>query len=1117
MYERALKVLADCGAGLSSEEFLDALWLATHLASAPADALARAGRKSAIPSDGDPPAEDLVDTVPGDADGHPGPSNIFPGARSRRSRGDLHGSPAAPATHGRTAVPPTVPAVSVRPPGEKALGTAELALGRALRPLRLHRPDPGRTELDVPRTVMTMAETGLPDVVLRSAKEQWLDLAILVDDGVSMLLWQRLATEVRLLMERSGAFRFIHTFSLDTHAPDGPLLGYRPFGTAPATLLPSAVLDPSGSTLLLVVSDGVGHAWRDGRMHDLLNRLAGVGPIAVLHTLPPRMWTGTGIQTERWRVTAHRPAAANRTWRVTDPVLPPEFRSFDGVPVPVLAPMSGLVATWARLVGSAGTSALLPLLTPSPSQARGVPRTADSDTNRAPNAVLERFRDVASTDAYRLAAHLAAVAPMPVPAMQLVRQALGPPVDSGHLAEIFLSGLLRRVGGTDRPPQQWQFDFAEGTRRILLGTVPPPELLRTARTITGRLAELSGRALSFLAWLPQPDGQEQVSAGQQAFTWVDARAMRRLGIPLPDTPAPPTTPPRYDLAIRTRHSPSTPPGLAARDVVIPWSSREETDPKSATIDTLRQMGLTLGDAAAKIVFIAPSGVKALPPYAAVVGFTHRWVDAYADGSVLELADSEPYSEGIGNVTKPDVILSWAQVGGPQTDGMLTVPFPPDPDGRLEETTAGVIHYAPRLRMVPPDSASAALRMLRRVAALRIKEKNWRFPVLSTGAEPLPVDKLTQGQGVDLELIRQAGEHYRREVVKAGETTEVVPVPQISPLNQRIAEANAADPARLLRRLGATSDDGLGWACPRNRGDHAHDALKVSAGGLISCKRCYPRRVGLVRLTMDTLLLTPDEAAAFILQDSGGHFPAPGMAVTARISGQVPGAYRCTVRDPVNGRVHEALLPEQELHQLGKSGPIRRLPEGETVVALVLDPSEDTRPGRLATSPRGPLVLSLTASALVERVLAGFVTELTTGQVAVMGIARVPGARTKIVAAPTRPTYSVKGAFIGKDAERKRGAQRLLFGNLTDEKIEIIVYSSDQRTLLVNALVFAEPTGIFIDGHRAVVAVPDDQIARAIGQGGLNARLAGELTDLYVQIVPSGTDLTSVTDPVSDGE
>ncbi len=651
---------------------------------------------------------------------------------------------------------------------------------------------------------------------------------------------------------------------------------------------------------------------------------------------------------------------------------------------------------------------------------------------------------------------------------------------------------------------------AEGTRLVLLSLLgrkdlEPQDVDRAAAAASGWLDRHPTVPSSERP--AHPDRRRQIWISSETSNWLNDQNMASVGMSPPSAPPPADSVLRYDLAIRTTHSPPTPPGLAQNTTEIPWALGADADPAAATIDALRASGLGVGDTAAKIVFIAPRGAAALPAYSAVVGFAHRWVDAYADGKVLELADARWHTEDISGVVRPEEVVHWAQVGGPAVDGMRTVPFPPDPDGRLDEHTAGVLRYAARLRMVAPDSASAAFHMLIRVAALRAKKAQWRLPLLSTGTEPLPVEKSTLGQGLDLEAIRRAAQQYRMEITKGDESIEVVPAPPVSPLNRRIVEANAADPFTLLRRLGAIPVDGSRWTCPRDRDDHAGTVLKVGGGGLVSCPRCYRRSVKLVRLTMDTLLLTPDEAAAFILNDSGDHtddFPTPGMAVTATVVGSTPDAYLCSVHDPVTGRAHEAVLPVREVH---KADPGLRLSTGHTLVALVLGeyatgvPMEPT-----AREGRGH-VLSLTATALVERVVAGFVPELTTGDVAIVKIARVPAARTRIAVAPTFPTTSVRGSFIGVGAERKDGSQRLLSRGMTIEKIEIVPYSSDRLTMLINALIKIQPTDILIEGKQAVVAVPEHQLPGAIGQGGLNAQLAGQLADLFVKIVPAGTDLS----------
>ncbi|WP_206188711.1 SAV_2336 N-terminal domain-related protein, partial [Streptomyces kanamyceticus] len=418
----------------------------------------------------------------------------------------------------------------------------QLQLGRALRPLKQTVADRRRWELDETATADSTAHSGLTDAVLRPARARWLDLTLLVDDGASMLLWQRLATETRLLLERSGAFRDVRVHGLDTRTPGAPLLGRRPFTPGTAVLPPATVTDPGGNTLILVLSDGVGAAWRDGRMRELLGQWGRFGPTAVLHALPPHLWDGSGIRAERWQVTTRRRGAPNLTWDVADPVLPPGLTAFGGVPVPVLAPEPDAVGAWAGLVASPGASAVLPLLT-APFEPTGA-LPAELDAGRR----VLRFRETASPEAYRLAAHLAAVAPLSVPVMRLVQDALGPDVTTGHLAEVFLSGLMGRCDDTaDLAPRHRSYDVTSEARDILLGTAPVRELLRTSRSVTDRLGELAGRSADFPAWLAHPDGAGRAGDGTRPFGWVDERLLRRLGVGVPPGPRAPEPPAEPEL------------------------------------------------------------------------------------------------------------------------------------------------------------------------------------------------------------------------------------------------------------------------------------------------------------------------------------------------------------------------------------------------------------------------------------------------------------------------------------------------------------------------------------------------------------------------------------------
>lgn len=611
---RLRRVLADSGVELSDEELLDVLWLAGQLPQDGDSPLARAARPPHAPpsplSEEDPPSTTDETVKPK----RPPVSVMQEG--TERSERPLHAAGTPDASGHGTGNQPGWSALPVRVPARKLLGRHELRLGRALRPMKQRLPDPRKQELDEARTVTAMAETGLSDPVLRPVRTRWLTLTLLVDDGISMLLWRRLASEVRALMERSGAFRVIRVYGLDSRSPQAPLLRSRPYEERGISLPPALVTDPTGDTLVLVLSDGVGAAWRDGRMRASMEAWARQGPTAIIHALPARLWEGSGINARQWQVTTRRRGEPNSAWRVTDPVLPPDLVPFESTPVPVLEPEPAAVGAWARVVASLGTTAVLPLWTDS----RAGRSRLYADTRGAdPQEAVLRFRDAASPEAYRLAAHIAAVAPASAPVMRLLQAAVDPPADTGHLAEVFLGGLMQRSDppGPARSALHQAFDFSEEARRILLRTVPAHELLRTTRTVADQLGRLAGRSPDFPAWLRDPQGHDRVSETSRPFSWLDTRLMTRLGlrpaaagprtratapaqghatgqqvsVPLPETmePKEPTSPSANPPGPLGRASSRTavPDGLRpdtafqALGLGLPWSPLLPEDPRQA--------------------------------------------------------------------------------------------------------------------------------------------------------------------------------------------------------------------------------------------------------------------------------------------------------------------------------------------------------------------------------------------------------------------------------------------------------------------------------------------------------------------------------------------------------
>ncbi|MEU7640800.1 protein kinase family protein [Streptomyces sp. NPDC039016] len=528
------KVLAESGAELSYEELLDAIWLAGKL---PRDAgpLARAVVSAIHTERPDTSHSDTLSSLqsqnvaPEDSAGPAAadPTDTEP-ARPLLAAAQPHACEDADMNADAT----SIPVIAVRAPDNRPTSTRQLQLSKSLRPLRRRFPDRRRHEVDITRTVAAMADTGVPETVTRPMRTRWLSLALVIDDGISMVLWQRLAAEIRALMERAGAFRDVRVYGLDTRCGT-PYLRTSPFRHSGRPQPPKTLSDPTGNTLVLVISDGVGEAWRDGGMRQVMDRWARCGPTAIIQALPTRLWASSGIGAQRWRVTTTRRGGPTHAWHVTDPNLPSDLVSFDAVPVPVLEPTPTALADWARFIAAPGGTALLSLWNSGRTGSRQP--TADNRRGDTAEAVL-RFREAASPEAYRLAAHLAAVSPVTPPVMRLVQTALGPPTDPGHLMEVFLGGLMHQLttDEPDRLPHHRRFDFSSDARRTLLSAVSPKELLRTTEAVTRRIEAAVGRAPVFPAWVGHSAGATIAEDTGRSFGWLREQLLTRLGIPSSD-------------------------------------------------------------------------------------------------------------------------------------------------------------------------------------------------------------------------------------------------------------------------------------------------------------------------------------------------------------------------------------------------------------------------------------------------------------------------------------------------------------------------------------------------------------------------------------------------------
>ena len=204
----------------------------------------------------------------------------------------------------------------------------------------------------------------------------------------------------------------------------------------------------------------------------------------------------------------------------------------------------------------------------------------------------------------------------------------------------------------------------------------------------------------------------------------------------------------------------------------------------------------------------------------------------------------------------------------------------------------------------------------------------------------------------------------------------------------------------------------------------------------------------------------------------------GEIVTGSVQQVTRGALLVNV-----GRV-EAVLPYRE--QIRRE----RFRQGDTIRALVKEVTMDAK---------GPsIILSRADEEFVRKLFAIEVPEIYEGIVEIKKITRAPGERCKVAVRSHDLRVDAVGACVGMKGSRVQSIVR----ELNNERIDIVPWSPDVTFFVTKAIGPAKVSRVLIDDERRelTLILPEDQIALALGPGGTNARLAGELVDYHIDVV-----------------
>jgi N utilization substance protein A len=215
-------------------------------------------------------------------------------------------------------------------------------------------------------------------------------------------------------------------------------------------------------------------------------------------------------------------------------------------------------------------------------------------------------------------------------------------------------------------------------------------------------------------------------------------------------------------------------------------------------------------------------------------------------------------------------------------------------------------------------------------------------------------------------------------------------------------------------------------------------------------------------------------------------------------------YGDRIGDIITGEVYQVW--KREILILDEEGNELILPKSEQI------PSDYFRKGdsiravvvRVEMRNNNPLIiLSRSSSVFLERLFELEVPEIFDGLITIKKIVRVPGERAKVAVESYDERIDPVGACVGMKGSRIHGIVR----ELKNENIDVINFTNNIQLFITRALSPAKITSIKIDqeNKKAEVYLKPNEVSLAIGKGGLNIKLASQLTGYEIDVYREGTD------------
>ncbi|MFN9615733.1 MAG: SAV_2336 N-terminal domain-related protein, partial [Dolichospermum sp.] len=387
----------------------------------------------------------------------------------------------------------------------------KLEISRALRPLMRKVPSPTLSILDVEATVTRIAEQDIWLPVTKPDLERWLDLELIVEENKSSFIWQETIAELEGLLHNHGAFRRIRTWTLhlsknrNSSDKNELQLNRRKKRNQITNSGHSyrELISSNGRSLIILITDCVSSIWQQKTIYDWLRNWSDKVPTTIIQLFPERLWLSTKLDLGyKVQFSALNPGVPNSKLICWEDLGTKQILN-----LPIITLEAESFKYWAKVIagyGSIQTPGIALDIKFVKQQLNSETHVQNSSAEISAEIIVDQFLATASPTA-QLLAGLMSAAPVSLPVVHLIQKTLLNKSTSVHVAEVFLSGMIKGIEGKKDEKETKQYDFVPGVRKLLNQAMPIGETEKVLDKISEYIAKNLGYDIkTFTAFLRNP-------------------------------------------------------------------------------------------------------------------------------------------------------------------------------------------------------------------------------------------------------------------------------------------------------------------------------------------------------------------------------------------------------------------------------------------------------------------------------------------------------------------------------------------------------------------------------------------------------------------------------------